>query len=166
MALIDELNENLKTAMREHDTNRKTLLRSIIGDAKNAQIEGIDINDDKQLHRLIQKAVKEREASAAEYMKIVDGIVRSTDPEAVGRARENAEHEKWEAEQLRAFLPKEASLEQLGNIVDIVITETGAYSMKQMGQVMGAVKQLIAENLSDYTVDMGTVSRIVRERLK
>lgn len=164
MTLFETINDELKTAMRAHDDRSKTLLRSIIGDAKNAKIDGKDIDDDKVMQSIIQKAVKEREASALEYDKIVNGVIHA-DADAVAKAKVNADNERWEADTLRKFLPKEATLEQLTNIVDIVITETGADSMKQMGQVMGKVKKLINDNLNDYTVDMGVVSKIVKSKL-
>jgi uncharacterized protein YqeY len=79
--------------------------------------------------------------------------------ENAGRA-EQATGERFEAELIEAYLPKQLSDEELAGLVDAAVTETGASEQKQMGQVMSALMPKLGGR-----ADGKRVSAAVRERL-
>ena len=76
-----------------------------------------------------------------------------------GRA-EQADSESSEAELIAAYLPEQLSDEELGELVDAAVTETGASEQRQMGQVMSALMPKVGGR-----ADGKRVSAAVRERL-
>ncbi len=79
--------------------------------------------------------------------------------EEAGRA-EQAAAERFESELIEGYLPEQLSDEELAELVDAAIGETGADGMKQMGQVMGVLKQKVAGR-----ADGKRVSTAVRKKL-
>lgn len=73
---------------------------------------------------------------------------------------EQAEDERFEAELITAYLPAQLTDEELNALVAEVIAATGATEQKQMGQVMGALKDKVAGR-----ADGKRVSTAVREQL-
>ncbi len=73
---------------------------------------------------------------------------------------EQAEDERFEAELITAYLPDQLSDEELNELVAQAIASTGATEQKQMGQVMGALKEKVAGR-----ADGKRVSTAVREQL-
>lgn len=123
--LTDRLNEDMKTAMKARDSARTSTLRMTLAEIKNARIQkGKDLSDDDVI-QVLKRAVKQREESATQYRE-------------AGRP-ELAEKEEAEAAVLTAYLPAMLSGEALDAAVKKAIAETGATSMKDMGQVMKAV---------------------------
>jgi len=78
---------------------------------------------------VLQKEHKKRVEAAEAY-------------EGAGRA-EQAAAERFEAELIEAYLPAQLSDEELAEMVDAAIAETGAGGIKQMGQVMGSLKSKV-----------------------
>lgn len=115
MALFDMIKADLKTAMKSHDDELKTVLRSVLAVIDNARIDGKNVNDDNVIIAIISKAVKERETNAAEYERIVNGEI-TADKDAVERAHAHALIERNEADALRKYLPASASQEQIDGI--------------------------------------------------
>ena len=95
---------------------------------------------------VIQKEAKQRRDSITEFEK-------------AGR-QELVEKEKSELKILEAFLPAQMPEEEVRNIVEQTITETGAATIADMGKVMGALTPKLKGK-----ADMGLVSNIVREKL-
>lgn len=165
MALFDIIKADLKTAMKSHDDELKTVLRSVLAVIDNARIDGKNVNDDNVIIAIISKAVKERETNAVEYERIVNGEI-TADKDAVERARAHALIERNEADVLRKYLPASASQEQIDSIVDIAIKETGASTIRDMGTVMKTVREIIrTDDYKNLLVDMSAVSRTVKARL-
>jgi uncharacterized protein YqeY len=77
-----------------------------------------------------------------------------------GGGDERAAAEEAEAELIDDYLPAELSDEELADLVDGAITETGASEPKDMGKVMGLVMRRV-----DGRADGNRVSAAVRERL-
>jgi len=73
---------------------------------------------------------------------------------------EQAEGERFEAELIAEYLPAQLTDEELGQLVAEAIEQTGATEQKQMGQVMGALKEKVAGR-----ADGKRVSTAVREQL-
>ncbi len=86
-------------------------------------------------------------------------VEAATASEEAGRA-EQAASERFEAELIEAYLPQQLSDEELAQLVDAAVAETGASEQKQMGQVMSA----LMPKLGGWA-DGKRVSAAVRERL-
>ena len=125
MSLQEQLEADMKTAMREKDTLRRDVLRMTVAELKRARIDQQkDLTADEEL-KVVQKAVKSREESAVEYDK-------------AGRP-ETAEKERAEAEVLRAYLPRMLSEDELKAAVEAKRDELGLSSKQDMGQLIKAV---------------------------
>ena len=77
-----------------------------------------------------------------------------------GERGDQAEAEQSEAELIEAYLPEQLSDEELAELVDGAIAETGATEQKQMGQVMSALMPKVGGR-----ADGKRVSQVVREKL-
>ena len=136
-----------KEAMRSRDKGRVAALRMISAALQNAEIEkGQPLSDEDEM-AVLRRQVKQREESAEAYGK-------------AGRD-EQAEAETREAEIVRAYLPTQLSDEDLEDLVDEVIAQTGASGMREMGTVMGRANELAAGR-----ADGKKLSGIVRGRLQ
>ena len=122
MGLKDQLDGDLKDAMRARESLRVETIRSIRGAIKNKEIEtGGELSDDDLL-RVVRTLVKQRE-------------------EAIDRYREADRHdladkEAAEREVLAGYLPAAPDEAAVEAAVRAVIEETGASSPKEMGRVM------------------------------
>ena len=124
-ALYDKLMDDLKGAMKAHDTGAVNAIRGVIANAKDLTVNaGKEMTDDAVL-QVIAKGVKQREESIAQF-------------ESAGRA-ELAENEKKEMELLKKYLPEQLSEEQVAAIVKEAVAATQAASKKDMGKVMKEV---------------------------
>jgi len=142
MALYETLMNDMKTAMKAHDTGAVNALRGVIAKAKDLTVNaGKEMTDDAIL-QVIAKGVKQREESIAQF-------------ESAGRA-ELAAGEKAEMALLRKYLPEQLSEEAVVAIVKETIAATGAASKKDMGRVM---KEVMAK--AKGQADGKLVSRLV-----
>lgn len=126
--MIEQIEREMKEAMKEGDKLKVSTLRMMLSELKNLQItKGRERSklDEAEVLSLLQKAVKKREEAAEAFRK--------------GGRQEMAEKEEAEAELLRAYLPKALSEEELEKAVDDVIAELGATSKREMGNVMKAM---------------------------
>lgn len=117
-----QLQEDLKAAMRAGDDLRKSVIRMSISALKNAEIEHRGALDEEAALKVLMAEAKKRRDSIADYEK-------------AGR-NEQAEQEKAELAVLEVYLPQQLSREEIAVEAQAVIAETGASSMKDMGQVM------------------------------
>ena len=151
MGLRDRFNEQMKDAMRAKDQKRLGTIRLILAALKERDIanrsetsrEGVS---DDEILSLLAKMVKQREESAAAY----DG----------GGRPELAKAERDEIVVIREFMPKQMSSEETRAAVDQVIADTGAASIKDMGKVMGALKERFAGQM-----DFAKAGAVVKESL-
>jgi uncharacterized protein YqeY len=120
---IAMINDEIKKAMIAKDKDRLRSIRAIKAALLNAQTDGSGkAIDDERFLSIVKKLVKQRRDS---YQIYVD----QNRPDL-------AEVEKQEFEIMEDFLPKMLSPEQLSALVQKVIADTGASSMKDMGNVM------------------------------
>ncbi|MBU3673491.1 MAG: hypothetical protein FGM34_00320 [Solirubrobacteraceae bacterium] len=141
MAVIEQVQDDVKAAMKAGDRERVAALRLILSELQKAEKEG----DDDEL-AVLRRERKRRHEAATAYRE-------------AGRA-ELAEAEESEAAVIEEYLPAELSDEELAAIVDGAIAETGAESPADMGQVMKAAMAKV-----DGRADGGRVSGMVKERL-
>lgn len=146
MSLIEEIKEEIEDAMREGDTVRRDTLRLIVASLQGAEKElQRPLSEDEELQVLQRERKKRVEAAEA---------FRS------GGREEQAEQEEAELEVLEEFMPEPLSEEELEEIVDDVIAEVGATSMRDIGRVMADVMPQVAGR-----ADGSAVSQLVREKL-
>jgi uncharacterized protein YqeY len=146
MSLIARLESDLTTAMKERDTARRDALRLILASLRSAEKElQRPLADDEEL-QVLQRERKRRLESAEAFR--------------AGGREEQAQAEEAELAVLEEFMPAPLSEEELERIVDDVIAEVGATSMRDLGRVMADVMPQIAGR-----ADGSAVSQLVREKL-
>lgn len=126
-ALKDRLRADLTTALKARDSLRAGTIRMVLAAITNAEVAGKqakELTDDDVIGVLTTEAKKRREAAEA-----FDS----------GGRPELAQKERDEAAVLADYLPEPLSDDEISAIVAAAIEQTGADSMKQMGQVMGVV---------------------------
>lgn len=122
---LEQLNTDMKAAMRAREKQKLQTIRSLIASLKNAAIsKGDDLSEDDILGILSTEAKKRRESR--------DAFIEAERPEL-------AEQESAELLVIQDYLPKALTDEEAAALVDEVIAQTGASSKADMGKVMGAV---------------------------
>ena len=146
MSLIEEIDGELKDAMRARDAERRDALRLILNALKNSQKELQRPLSEQEELQVLQRERKRR-VEAAEAFR-------------AGGREEQAEAEERELEILEEFMPEPLSEDEIEEIVDDAIAEVGATSMADLGRVMADVMPQIAGR-----ADGSVVSQLVREKL-
>lgn len=147
MSLRDRLTEDLKLAMKARDQLRMDVIRMIKAAVLNKEVEGKKDIDDAEMSRIMTSMIKQRKESVEQYEK--------------GNRAELAAKERQEISIIESYLPKAITAQQLAGIVDAVMQETGASSLKDMGAVMKAVMA----RLAGQPIDGKQVSDLVRSKL-
>ena len=132
MAVLSNLSEEIKNAMREKDSLKLESLRAIKSAlilAQTASGANADLNEEASI-KLLQRLVKQRKESALIYKE-------------QGR-NDLAEPEEAQAKIIASFLPEQLSEEEVIKIVSEVISQTGAEGIKDMGKVMGVTSKKLA----------------------
>jgi uncharacterized protein YqeY len=146
MSLIERIEEELATAMREREAERRDALRLILSSLRSAEKElQRPLHDEEELQVLQRE--RKRRVEAAEAFRS-------------GGREEQAESEERELAVLEEFMPEPLSEEDLESIIDDAIAECGATSMRDLGRVMADVMPQVAGR-----ADGSAVSQLVREKL-
>ncbi len=149
--LRDELNHSLKEAMRARDQQALTTVRLILAALKDRDIQarsegqGDGIGDDEILD-MLTKMVKQRREAMSLYEK--------------GNRQDLVDKEQNEIEVIQRFLPQQLSEAELETAVQQAIGELEADSVKDMGRVMGVLKQRYAGRM-----DFGKASGLAKAKL-
>lgn len=130
MSLKDRLAEDLKTAMREGDENRKMALRLLITAVKNAEVAALKPLDDPEVIGVITKQAKQRRESIEEYEK-------------AGR-QDLAAKEKAELDVLQEYLPEQMGRAEIMSEAEKVVQALGAAGPSDKGKVMAALMPRLA----------------------
>ena len=128
----EELTNSLKLAMKARDAQRISTIRLINATIKDRDIavrseENVRGVSDEEILSILAKMIKQRQESAKQY-------------EEAGRI-ELAEQELTEISIIEDFLPKQMTRSEMIETVDKTIQEMKAVSIRDMGKVMGALKQ-------------------------
>jgi hypothetical protein len=146
MSLIARIEGDLKDAMRSRDASRVGTLRLTLSALRSAEKDlGRPLHDDEELQVLQRE--RKRRVEAAEAFR-------------AGGREEQAAAEERELAVLEEFMPAPLSEDELEEIVDDVIAEVGATSMRHFGRVMADVMPQVAGR-----ADGAGVSQLVREKL-
>ena len=144
--MLDQLQEELKIAMKAGEKAEMMGLRNIIGKIKAAQIDKGETLTDEESLKILKTATKQLKESIDQYQK--------------GGRDDLAEKEAFELTLLEKYLPEQLSEEQIRQTVKNIVKNTGAGSMQDMGKVMGATMQELAGS-----ADGKIVQKIVQEEL-
>jgi uncharacterized protein YqeY len=149
--LRNELNDELKAAMRAKDERAVATLRLILAALKDRDIAVRSKGDseglgDEQILEMLQKMVRQRHDSIEMYEK--------------GGREDLAAREREEIQIIERFLPKPLSDTETATAVDDVVAELEADSIKDMGRVMGTLKERYPGRM-----DFGRASQLVKQRL-
>ncbi len=146
MTLIGEIEDELREATLAREAERRDTLRLILSALRSAEKElQRPLSGDEELQVLQRE--RKRRTEAAEAFR-------------TGGRDEQAAAEERELEILEEFMPEPLTEEEIEEIVDNVIAEVGATSMRELGRVMADVMPQIAGR-----ADGSTVSQLVREKL-
>jgi hypothetical protein len=132
MSLADQINDDIKAAMKAREKSKLEALRSIkkvMIEVRSTKGAGSELSDEESL-KIIQKLAKQGKDSATIY-------------------KEQGRTDLYEQEMLQviifeSFLPAKMSDEELTAIVQSIIENVGASSMKDMGKVMGVASSKLA----------------------
>jgi len=147
VSAAERIQKDTTTAMKVRDKPRLGALRMLGAALKNGQIEAGRPLEEQEEQTILRRQLKQREESAEAFRK-------------AGR-EEQAASEAAEAEVVRAYLPQSLTQEELENVVDRAIQETGASGMRNMGGVMGRATQL-----SEGRAEGRELSALVKQRLQ
>jgi len=147
----DQVPEALRAALKDKDQRAVSTLRLIMAALKDRDIaargkgndEGID---EDEILQMLQTMVKQRRDSISMYEK--------------GGRLELAQQEAEEIAIIERFLPEQLGDDEIEAAVDKVIADVGAGGLKDMGAVMGALRESFAGQM-----DFGKASAIVKSRL-
>jgi uncharacterized protein YqeY len=147
VSLAERISRDMRGAMKERDRGRVGALRMLNAALKNGEIEAGRPLTEEEEQVVLRRQLKQREESAEAFRK-------------AGR-EERAASESAEAEIVREYLPEPLSAEELEQIVDEALRETGATGMKDMGAVMGR-----AMALAEGRAEGRELAALVRGRLQ
>ena len=147
--LKQQLKDDLKKAMLAKDSETTSVLRMVISAVGYFEIQkggaGYEATDEDVL-QVIQKEDKQRRDSIEQFRN--------------GGREELALKEEKELQMLQIYLPQQMTEEEIKNLVEEAIAQTGASSPQDMGKVMGALMPK-TKGKADGTL----VSKIVKEKL-
>ena len=151
MSLREKIETAYKNALKSKDKNKISTYRLIL-----AGIKDLDINnrsgtqkketDDEDIKKLLKKMIKQRSESIEVYKK--------------NNRNDLLEIEQGEVLVLGEYLPKQLSDEDTKKICSDIISLLGAYSIKDMGKVMGELKKKYAD-----TIDFAKAGKILKDLL-
>lgn len=144
--LSSQLLDDLKTAMRASDANRRDVLRFLRAELQNLEIERHRPLTDQEIIEVIRRQVKRRRES-------IDHFAR-------GGRQDLVAAEESEIEILEQYLPEQMSYEAVLAIAQDVVRELGASGPKDMGKVMPALRARIGAD-----AEGGVVAAAAREAL-
>ena len=146
MSLKDDLQQDMKAAMRAGEKPRLAVIRLINAAIKQREVDERIELDDTQVTAVLDKMAKQRRESIEQYEK-------------AGRD-DLAGQENFELDIIKAYLPEQLGDEEIDAMIAEAIAATGAASMKDMGKVMGQLKGKLAGR-----ADMGAVSGKIKAKL-
>ena len=147
MPLIDQVQQDMVTAMKARDEARLSALRMIKAALMKQKVDSPKPIDEAVEMQILKSLIKQRVDAAEMFRK--------------GGRPEQAEKEEAEQKLIESYLPAGASEEEIDAAIAEALTTTGVTSLKQMGVVMKAVQA----KLAGKTVDGKALSDKVRARL-
>ena len=145
--LKQTLSDTIKTSMKARELERVKVLRNVQSVVKQIEIDRQTELDDAQVLEVLQKQLKQRH----EYLSIFTENGRD----------DLASKEQFEIDIINEFMPKQMDDAELAALVNAEIKEQGATSMRDMGSVMGVLK-----NKTAGRADPALISKLVKDALQ
>ncbi len=147
MSLHERLTQELKDATKARDQLRMDVIRMIKAALLNKELELKKELDDAEMGRVMTILVKQRREAAEQYQKANRNDLAGRELQEIGI--------------IEGYLPKALSPEEVTRLVEVVIRESGATTLKDMGQVM----KIVLSRLAGQLVDGKQISDLVRSKL-
>lgn len=144
--LKTQLQEDMKAAMRAKEKTTLDTIRLAMAAIKQKEVDERIELDDAAIIATLDKMIKQRRDAIVQYQQ--------------GGRPELAAKEQAEIETLQHYLPQPLSDDEIAALIHQAITDTGAKSIAQMGEVMGKLKPALQGR-----ADMSQVSQQVRQQL-
>ena len=145
--LRDTLDSDLKDAMRNKEALKRTVLRTMLSEIRNAEINSQTTLDDGGIISVLTKQVQQRKDSVEAY--------------AAADRQDLVDKETEEIKIISVYLPEQLPVEEIEEIIKTAISEMGASSLSDMGKVMGLVMPQVRGR-----ADGKIVNTIVTEKLR
>lgn len=147
MSLKDQLMSDLKAAMKEKDAVKKAAVTMLRAAVKQIEVDQrVELGDDEIID-IVAKQIKQKKGAIEEFRK--------------GEREDLVAEAQAEIDFLTTYLPEQMSEDEVKALVESTISELGASSMKDMGKVMGAMKEK-----TKGRADSKIVSDLVKALLK
>jgi len=146
MGLRDQINDDLKAAMRSGDTARRDAIRLLTAALKQREVDERTTLTDTDVLVVIEKMIKQRRDSISQFEQ--------------GGREDLAAKERQELQLLQAYMPQAMDEDEVAAAVTAAVAETGASGPADMGKVMALLKPKLAGR-----ADMGKVSAAVKAHL-
>jgi uncharacterized protein YqeY len=144
--LKQRIQDDMKSAMKAGEKVRLGVIRLIMSAIKQVEVDGRIVLDDAQIIAVLDKMLKQRRDSIAQYT-------------AAGRT-DLADIESVEVAIIQAYMPQALTDGEIEALVKQAVAETGASSIADMGKVMALLKPKLQGR-----ADMGAVSALIKARL-
>ncbi|MGP5336591.1 MULTISPECIES: GatB/YqeY domain-containing protein [Psychrobacter] len=145
--LKQSLSDSIKTSMKARELERVKVLRNVQSVVKQIEIDRQTELDDAQVLEVLQKQLKQRHESLTIFTE---------------NGRDDlANKEQFEIDIINEFMPKQMDDAELAALVNAEIAEQGATSMRDMGSVMGVLK-----NKTAGRADPALISKLVKDALQ
>ena len=146
MSLKTRITEDMKAALRAHETARLGAIRLLLAAMKQIEVDQRIELDDAAVINIIEKMIKQRKDSISQF-------------QAADR-KDLVDAEQFEIEVISAYMPQALSAAEVDAVIAAALSESGAKGMQDMGKVMAIVKPKLAGR-----ADMGQVSAAVKAKL-
>jgi hypothetical protein len=146
MSLREQINDDLKTAMRSGETVRRDTIRLLTAALKQREVDERKTLTDADVLAVIEKMIKQRRDSISQFEQ--------------GGRQDLADKEKLELTLLQTYMPQAMGEDELAAAIAAAVAESGAAGPADMGKVMAVLKPKLAGR-----ADMGKVSAAVKARL-
>jgi uncharacterized protein YqeY len=146
MALKDQINADLKQAMRDKDADRLETIRMLMAAIQRREVDERITLDDEQVLSVVQKLIKQGRDATEQFLQ--------------GGRKDLANKENQQIAVLETYLPEPLSDDEVDRLIQEAIASVGASSMKDMGKVIGQLKASLQGR-----ADMGQVSAKVKALL-
>jgi len=145
-SLREQINDDLKAAMRGGDVARRDTIRLLLSALKQREVDERKVLTDADVLAIIEKMLKQRRDSISQFEQ--------------GGRQDLADKEKQELTLLQAYMPQALSDAEIAAAVAAAVAETGAAAPSDMGKVMALLKPKLAGR-----ADMTKVSAAVKAQL-
>ena len=146
MSLKARITEDMKNALRAHETARLGAIRLLLAAIKQREVDERIELDETAIIGVIDKMLKQRKDSIEQYQK--------------AKRQDLVDAEQFEVTVLMGYMPQHLSTSEIESITAAAVTESGAKSMQEMSKVMAIAKPKLAGR-----ADMGEASKLIKAKL-